>query len=237
MEIQRAAEFGWVIGLFILISFVFDVIKKQKQRRQEEEERLRRPPPQRTEPSETVTGAGDTQAEGRGLEDLLRGLEQVMSGETPTEPARLPPMTKPRTPTTIRTIDRYPGRVSPPRSPARGPTGRRPDRQLESHEDIEERESLGVEPEVRSLEVSGRTRDIKAVDQDETFDATIKRRLDSVQARSQAHTKVDHQQFHKKIERQPADNTGVARRYSVREMQKALVWREILGPPKGMEGL
>ena len=89
MEIQHAAEFGWLIAVFVLVSVIADFVKKQKARRQEEQELSRQAKTYTAVGSGTVTGAGDTQREGRTLEDLLRGLEQTLSGEE--APPRLPP--------------------------------------------------------------------------------------------------------------------------------------------------
>lgn len=250
MEIQYAAEFGWVIAVFILLSFIADFVKKQRARR-EEQERLRRTYPD-PHSSGTVTGAGDTQREGRSLEEFLRGLEQVMSGEepAPSQPPSPPPRPAPRTtpaPSAStrtgppRSMRELASRPRPHETPARvvvGPRGRAPDRPLTGHEDIEERDVLEVEPEVRSLEVGGRSRDIVAADLDLGAEDTIQQRLRAVEARDRGHTAKDHRTFHEKMMQQPADATSVAptpARFKPRDLRRALVWREILGPPKGLQ--
>lgn len=255
MEIQYAAEFGWVIAVFILLSFIADFVKKQRARR-EEQERLRRtypdPHSSGTETG-TVTGAGDTQREGRSLEEFLRGLEQVMSGEEPapsqppSPPRRPAPRTTPAPGASTRTgpprsMRELSSRPRPHETPARvvvGPRGRAPDRRLAGHEDIEEREVLEVEPEVRSLEVGGRSRDIVAADLDLTAEATIQQRLRAAEARNRPHTSADHRTFHEKMRQEPADATRVAARkptgFTPGDLRRAFVWREILGPPKGLD--
>lgn len=242
MEIQHAAEFGWLIAVFVLVSLIADFVKKQKARRQEEQELSRQAKTYTAVGSGTVTGVGDTQREGRTLEDLLRGLEQTLSGEE--APPRLPP---PRPQGSVgasrgpaRSYDNAPTRPrssTPARRAPTGPRGRAADRVLEGHEPIEDRDSLEVEPQARSIEVGGRSRDIVVADLDLRAEEAIQRRATSVEARSRAHTEADHMTFHQRMTQQPADAVRVVvkPRFTTRDLRRALVWREILGPPKGME--
>ncbi len=244
MEIQYAAEFGWLIAVFVLLSLISDFVKKAKIRRQQAEELARRTKSYSSSESGTVTGVGDTQREGKSLEELLQGLEKVLSaGEEAPAPPRLP---APR-PSGGVGATRGPPRTYSPTNPSRssvparrtpiGPRGRAPDRALESHEPIEDRDILEVDPQVISLEVGGRSRDIEVADLDLRAEEAIKRRATLVDARSKAHTAADHLTFHERVMQQPLDVARVVAKpkFNQRELRRAFVWREILGPPKGMD--
>jgi hypothetical protein len=183
---------------------------------------------QRDLPADPVSTGGDaTQQEGFSLEKILRQIEQVkQQAEEKERQARLPqqrpPLSQPR--------------PRPSRDSTRGPMGRHSQTRLPSAEEVEERDtlesgSLEVEEQVENLDTS-RLR--KRVDQDEQAEAIVQRRIDSAQARNQAHRNADHKAFDKRI-REPAPAEVAERRYSVKSLRDAFVWREILGPPKSLE--
>jgi hypothetical protein len=112
-----------------------------------------------------------------------------------------------------------------------GPLGRPAPTPLPPDEEIEERESLeSVEPEVRSLEVEPVRPARSAVNQDTGAAQVAARRIAAAAARSGPLTKADHLAFDQRIRQQPADATAV-RGLTPEELRRAVVWREVLGPP------
>lgn len=114
-----------------------------------------------------------------------------------------------------------------------GPFGRRPDHALESDEDIEERESLEVEPVVRSLEEITAPFERPVIDLDDQSALAVARRIREVAARDRPHTIADHRKFDERIRRAtvaPPPESRVPTRAALRE---AFKWREILGRPVG----
>jgi hypothetical protein len=97
-------------------------------------------------------------------------------------------------------------------------------------EEMEERESLEVEPEVRSLESEVRRAGRQEVDQDEDAEQIEARRIAAAAARDAPRSKSDHAGFDERIRQQPADHTAT-RGYTPQQLRDAMVWREILGPP------
>ena len=100
---------------------------------------------------------------------------------------------------------------------------------------LEERESLEVEPEVRSLEEDFRREVRRPVDQDEGAELIEARRIKAAADRDAPRVKADHVQFDKRIRAEPADHTAT-RGYTARQLRDAVVWREILGPPVSLRG-
>jgi hypothetical protein len=111
-----------------------------------------------------------------------------------------------------------------------GPVGRAPDRRLPPAEEVEERESLEVNPEVRSLEIDPRRQARAEVDQDDEAERIVARRIAAAEAQDKPLTKADHRAFDARIRQEPADKTAT-RGYTARQLRDAVVWREILGPP------
>lgn len=109
-----------------------------------------------------------------------------------------------------------------------------PEIELEPDE-WEERDTLEIEPEVRSLEVPVPARLRVLVDQDDLAEAIVRRRIQEAEARNQALTPADHRAFDQAIRtprrRVAAAGTG-RRRVPLRD---AIVWREVLGPPKALQ--
>jgi len=113
---------------------------------------------------------------------------------------------------------------------ASGPTGRTPDRRLPPAEEVEERESLEVTPEARSLETDSRRAERALVDQDDEAEKLVARRIAAAAANAAPRTRAEHQAFDARIRQEPADQTAT-RAYTAKQLRDAVVWREILGPP------
>jgi hypothetical protein len=112
------------------------------------------------------------------------------------------------------------------------PQARLPERyeQTPDDEDVEERESLETEPEVVSLERDVRRAPRREFTQDADAEQLVARRITAASVRDAARTKVDHITFDSQIRQEPADHTAT-RGYTAQELRRAVVWREILGPP------
>jgi len=106
----------------------------------------------------------------------------------------------------------------------------RPSLPLPDDEDVEERQSLETEPEVVSLEHEIRRAPRKKFTQDADAEQLVARRITAASVRDAARTKADHAQFDNQIRKEPAEHTAT-RGYTAEELRRAVVWREILGPP------
>ncbi len=111
-----------------------------------------------------------------------------------------------------------------------GPTGQPASLPLPDAEEVEERESLEIEPEVVSLERDVRRAPRQEFTQDEDAERLVARRITAASARDSARTKADHFKFDSQIRQEPADHTAT-RAYTAQQLRHAVVWREILGPP------
>jgi hypothetical protein len=105
--------------------------------------------------------------------------------------------------------------------------------QLPRDEEVEERETLEVEPEVKSLEGDVRRADRQRVDQDDQAEQIETQRIAAAAARDAPRSKSDHAEFDQRIRQEPADHTAT-RAYTPQQLRDAMVWREILGPPVSM---
>jgi hypothetical protein len=114
-----------------------------------------------------------------------------------------------------------------------GPFGRRPDHALEPDEDVEERESLEVEPVVRSLEEARPPFERPVVDLDDQSALAVARRIREVAARDRPHTIADHRKFDERIRRATAAPPSESRVPTRAALREAFKWREILGRPVG----
>jgi hypothetical protein len=116
-----------------------------------------------------------------------------------------------------------------------GPVGRPPDRRLPPAEDVEERGSLEVAPEVQSLERDPKRQARVEVDQDDEAERIVARRMAAAEAQGKPLTKADHRAFDERIRQEAADKTAT-KGYTARQLREAVVWREILGPPVSLRG-
>ena len=117
----------------------------------------------------------------------------------------------------------------------RGSTSRPASLPLPDAEEVEDRESLETEPEVISLEQEVRRAPRREFTQDADAEQLVARRITAAAARDAARTKADHIIFDSQIRQEPADHTAT-RGYTAQELRRAVVWREILGPPVGERG-
>jgi hypothetical protein len=113
-----------------------------------------------------------------------------------------------------------------------GPAGRPASFPLPEAEEVEDRESLETEPEVVSLERDVRRAPRREFTQDADAEQLVARRITAASVRDSARTKVDHFIVDSQIRQEPADHTAT-RGYTAEELRRAVVWREILGPPVG----
>ena len=179
-------------------------------------------PPRR--PPGTASGSGTTPAR--------QGARQLPGARLRT----LPPVTgadaSQREGSQLETLLRELGRTLEQGS---GPVGRAPDRRLPPAEEVEERESLEVTPEVRSLERDPGRQARVEVDQDDEAERIVARRMTAAEAQGRPLTKADHRAFDERIRQEPADKTAT-QGYTARQLREAVVWREILGPPVSLRG-
>jgi hypothetical protein len=106
----------------------------------------------------------------------------------------------------------------------------RPTATMPPVEDVEESESLEMEPEVASLEGEVHREVRQRVDRDDEAGNVEAQRIQAAAARDTARTRTDHLAFDQRIRKEAADHTA-APMYTGRQLRDAVVWREILGPP------
>jgi hypothetical protein len=114
-----------------------------------------------------------------------------------------------------------------------GPVGRPARIPLPPAEEVEERGSLETGAEVVSLEEVTRRPSRPRVDRDEEVERIEAARIAEAEARSGPLAKADHTVFDVRIRQEPADATAVRPR-SPEELRRAVIWREILGPPASL---
>ena len=115
-----------------------------------------------------------------------------------------------------------------------GPLGRAPDVALPSAEESEEGTSLESPARVVSREVPVAREERLPVDQDDEAEHVAARRIAEAEARSGPLSVVDHLAFDNRIRQEAADHTATAG-LSAQRLRQAVIWREILGPPKSSE--
>ena len=97
-------------------------------------------------------------------------------------------------------------------------------------EEVEEPASLEAEPEVVSLEREVRRAPRQEFTQDADAEQLVARRITAASARDATRTKADQVKFDSQIRQEPADHTAT-RGYTAEQLRRAVIWREILGPP------
>ena len=157
--------------------------------------------------------------------------------EPPTKPWPQPPARDPRPDATqregsrleqvLRELERSLEQAGSTSRPVRFP--------LPEAEEVEDRESLETEPQVMSLEQDVRRAGRQEFTQDAGVEELVARRIKAASARDSARTKADHVAFDSQIRQEPADHTAT-RGYTAQELRRAVVWREILGPPISLRG-
>lgn len=115
-----------------------------------------------------------------------------------------------------------------------GPLGRRGIR-LPDAEEVEERETLEVEPVVITLGGSGVRADRPVFDHDRGAEALIAKRVRAAEARLTGRTRADHKRFDEIIRQPAAPAAGPAPVLRSTSLRQAVMWREVLGPPKALQ--
>jgi hypothetical protein len=114
---------------------------------------------------------------------------------------------------------------------------RRPGSPLPDDEEVEELESLEVEPEVVSLEhVVVRPSRVE-VDQDDEAEAIVARRIKWAEDHARPLGKTDHRAFDQRIRGQPAAAPAPVRGPEgdrIAKFRRLMIWQEILGKPLGL---
>jgi len=234
--VREAAGFEGLIVLAI-IYFVLNLLQKagEKARRSKP---AGPPPPEPEEPT-------PTQEEGFSLEGVLREIERlkVEQGQEPALPAPRPESTSP--PQRERPLP-VPRRAPPPirrgeAYVARGPLGREATRELPPAEEVEVRstwEGSGSLEVDESLDVLDDTRlrpPPVPVDRDDEAERVVEARLRAAERRDRTHTEADHRSFHDRITEPAAPAAPVQAGKGSARLRQAIIWREILGPPKAFE--
>ena len=99
--------------------------------------------------------------------------------------------------------------------------------------DYLEGQSIEVEGQLEILDETRRRPRVE-IDQDEGAEALVQRRIKAAEARNREFSEADHESFHQRI--RPSETKAAASRGpSTAQLRQALVWREILGPPKALE--
>lgn len=115
-----------------------------------------------------------------------------------------------------------------------GPLGRAPDVRLPSAEESEAGTSLETPARVVTRELPVVREERPPVDQDDQAEQVAARRIAEAEARSGPLSVADHRTFDNRIRQEPADHTATAG-FSCKQLRQAVIWREILGPPKSSE--
>jgi hypothetical protein len=243
-EVREAASFEGLIVVAVIYFVLSTIARVGKQAGKGRRVR----PPAPLPPGESP--GASARSEGFSLEAVLREIERVK--REAGQRAVVPPVAKdhPRfsnpasvpkpaglRPRALPSADRK-GRMAKAMDEA-GPLGRHSRVRLPSAEEIEDRESL---EESGALVAAARLENLDPVprhqrvevDQDDGAEALVQRRIKEAEARNTAFSAADHARFHEKIkqtESTPAAGIGL----TVTELRQALVWREILGPPKALE--
>lgn len=227
-ELRSAASFEGLIVLAVIYA-VLNLISKAGKKAQSSTTPTLPAPPEAATP---------TQAEAASLESILKQIEAVKRQKAQGAGAGRPSIAS-------RPAPQFKTRPAPPRlgevaQDARGPLGRVSRTTLESAEDVEDRTSLeeeGRQEEERRLqnvEVFTPRAERVIQNRDEEAEAIVQRRIKQAEARNRPHADADHQSFDKSI-RQATEPVAVRQRLTPQGLREALVWREILGPPKSMQ--
>lgn len=246
--VREAASFEGLIILAV-IYFVLNLLSKAGKKQGQSRES---PPDLPDEPTAT-------QEEALSLERILQEIERVKKEKAAERPVPVaqrpapppdrrpapPPMRRKDVAARDRTDSVRGTRLSRPDS---GPMGRHGKRALEPHEDVEERQSYddagSLEVE-ESLEVLDETRLRPARperDHDQEAEAIVEQRVKAAMSRNRAHTEQDHREFHERVtsgeiggaQSEAAKAAAAQAKTRASNLRRAIVWREILGPPKAL---
>ena len=239
--VREAAGIEGLI-LFVIVWSVLSLIQRAGQAG-------KRTGPRAGEPASGTGATTPSRSEGTALERILRQIEEVQRRQqagrtamTPTRKAAPSPAAKPvsrQAPPARRTT---PASRPPVIQDERGPLGRKSSRSLEAAPEVEDRTSLeeqGVRtPQVRVQRPPPVDR---PVDQDEGAEALVERRILEAEQRNRPLSAADHRRFREQVvgEAAQAAQAAVATAQDTRtkQLRDAIVWREILGPPRSLAEL
>ena len=111
--------------------------------------------------------------------------------------------------------------------PDYGPLGKPSAAGLPDAEDVEDRQSLEVEGDTTSLEVSGERAPRVVVDQDEVADQVLRRRTAVAVGRLSGRSQADHRKFDQVVRAVPASLVSAGRS----KLRTAVIWSEVLERP------
>ncbi|MEO8636537.1 MAG: hypothetical protein ABI587_14775 [Gemmatimonadales bacterium] len=181
---------------------------------------------------EVVGGAGGDVS----LEKILQEIQRVKRQKE--SPRALPAQRRQDPPTRKAAEPRR--REQPVGDRSRGPLGRQSRTPLPAAEEVEERTSLeGTSLEraeqIEVMDDRPARRQRVEVDADDGAEAVAQRRIREAEARNRPLNAADHRRFDAQI--RPAVTAEAPKAAAGRNrLQDAIVWREILGPPKSMQG-
>lgn len=221
----RSADGSGVFVLIAIIWFVVNVVGRAGKAAA----KRGGTPSGRVADGDSPGGAAESQGE-FSLESILKQIEAVKRQKEQGRGALAPPArVRPAPPTRPAVVQDY-----------RGPLGRVSKTSLPDAEEVEDRTSLedeGRAVEERRLQYADRfeERPERVVqNRDDEAAAIAARRIQQAEARNRPHAMADHAGFDKAI-REGEPTASTPRRLSVRGLRDALVWREILGPPKALQ--
>jgi hypothetical protein len=236
--VREAAGFEGLIVLAI-IYFVLNALQKAG-------EKARRSRPSGPAPSGPAERT-PTQEEGFSLEKVLSEIERLKAEQ---EAKSVPPAPPPESAEPAQRDRPLPAlrRAPPPMRReelpgARGPMGRPAQRRLPSAEEVEVRQTWDDEVPTeagQSLEILDESRlrpPPVPVDQDDDAEELVRDRIRAAELRNRPHLEVDHRSFHERVMQQavPAPAPPPRSQKGRDLLRTAIIWREILGPPKAFE--
>ena len=228
MEPLRTADGFSGLLVIAAIYFVLSLISRGNRRSRHGGASAPRPAPEES---------GVPQQETLSLDRILREIQRVKQQrqQQPLPPTRREVPARSAPP--ARRVTTVPG-LRPAAPTERGPLGRHDRVGLPDDEDVEDRESLeGAALGGQSLGLSeeeARRRQRVVVDHDEEAQALVQKRIREAEARNRPLTEMDHKAFDREI-RQDKGPAPSGSRYTAARLRDAVVWREIMGPPKALE--
>ena len=230
IAIREAASFEGLIILAV-IYFVFGQVRKAGRQ-------AGRGSTEAADRSPGMTGSTPSPPERTSLESIIKEIERVkQQGEAQRvgQGKRSTPVVSSASPAMRR---------SPPRPEVvqdeRGPLGRMSDIPLPSAEELEDRTSLAelrARGKAESLQMSAaerQRRQRQVVDTDAEGEAVAARRLREVEVRNRPHQMADHEAFDQRV-RAPSVGGDTGAGSPNERLRQAVIWREILGPPKAFD--
>jgi len=194
---------------------------------------------------ERLADAGSNESRGEGLlATVLRevarefGITETEGAQAEAEQARQPlPRAKPESEAQrlarVKQAFESSRQLTTPRKPTQAPLGRMA---RLSTEIISEGRSLEVEESIVNFDDAASTRSVRAeIDQDDQAQAVIQRRLDAAAHRTREGREASYQAQQKAAAAAVASEALSAAAASSR-LRRAIVWREILGPPLALRG-